>query len=340
MHPWEQLADPLSVPPIAWGFLGAGRIASVVADDVLAHTRQRLMAVASRTPERTRAFAGRFGIPRAYDSVDELLADDDIDAIYVNTPNSDHFASTKAALLAGKHVLVEKSFTLNRGQAQTLIELAAQRNLFLMEAMWTRFLPHQMRLRQMVADGEFGDVVTACADFGARNEMDAEDRFYSPDLGGGSLLDRGVYSVSWIVDLLGLPGEVQASGLLTQTGVDAHVAATLRYPARDAVAVAMSSIVAETPQIAWLAGTRARALVEPPFWRPSSLVIERGSDGGTTHIEVAVPGTGYQFEFAEAAFRIANGETSSPVMPPEQTVAIMGLLDAIRTQLGVHFPSE
>ncbi|MDR1428281.1 MAG: Gfo/Idh/MocA family oxidoreductase [Bifidobacteriaceae bacterium] len=333
------IPDPFTAPPLNWGILGTGTIAHAVADAMANGTRQRLAAVGSRSPARANEFAAQFGAERAHGSPEDLMADDGVDIVYIATPNSAHHAGARAALLAGKHVLVEKPFTLNQPEARDLADLAAERKAFLMEAMWTRFLPQQIKLRQLIADGALGELVTAWADFGSFNPMDAEGRFYSPNLGGGSLLDLGIYPVSWIVNLFGLPGSIRASGLLTQTGVDAQMTAILEYPAREASAVAMSSIVVDTPWEAVVAGTRGLVKVPRPFWGPSSLIIEL-ADGTIEEWTAAVRSTGYEYELAEVATRIAAGETFSPEMAPAESVAIMGVLDAIRAQIGVRFPGD
>jgi predicted dehydrogenase len=333
------LMDPGQAPPLRWGILGTGSIATKVCESIRAATVQELAAVGSRTLDRALDFAAEFDIPASHGSYEDLVEDPDVDVIYVATPNSEHYAHAMLALEAGKHVLVEKSFALNQAQAREIVDLAASRKLFCMEAMWTRFLPHHVELRRLVQEGEIGELVTAVAPFGARNEFDPESRFFSPRLGGGSLLDMGIYSVSWIVDLFGEPGTIQARGELTTTGVDALQSAILGYPARGAHAVAQSTIAAPTPQDAWIAGTDGFIRVTPQFWAPASLTITH-RDGTTDEwFEDVIP-HGYQYEIAEVARRITNGETFSPLMTPEQSVTIMGVLDEIRRQVGFAFPGE
>jgi predicted dehydrogenase len=303
----------------------------------MAGTSQRLEAAGSRDLARARAFAEELGVPRAHGSYEDLVADPGVDIVYVATPHSEHLAGAMLALRAGKPVLVEKSFALDAAQARAIIEEAGARGLFCMEAMWTRFLPHQVELRQRVADGMLGEIVAGAAAFGQRNEFDAASRFYSPYLGGGALLDRGVYTLSWLCDLLGRPGSVTARAQLAGTGVDGHVSALLEYPARDASAVAQASVYAALPNTAWLAGSRGYVEV-PSFWEPAPLHFTF-SDGRTETWEwPTLRGAGYEFELAAAARSVSDGETTNPVMPPEQTLAIMELMDAIRSQVGITWP--
>jgi predicted dehydrogenase len=310
-----------------------------VCESIRQGTVQRITAVGSRSAARARDFAERFEIPAAHGSYQELVADPGVDIVYVATPNSFHHEHARLALEAGKPVVVEKTFTLNQAQAQDLADLAQDRGLFLMEGMWTRFLPHAAELRERLARGVIGDVVTLTVDFGERNAFDAGDRFHDPGLGGGALLDRGVYCVAWAVDLLGLPGTVQARADLTGTGVDGHVSAILGYPERQAQALIQASIVADTPQESWIAGTGGLIRVDRRFWEPTLLDM-RGDDGAHDVWTHATRSRGYEYEIAEAARRVSAGETSSPLLPPAQSVAIMGVMDQIRSQIGVRFPGE
>ncbi|MDR0946053.1 MAG: Gfo/Idh/MocA family oxidoreductase [Bifidobacteriaceae bacterium] len=341
------LDDPRQAPPLRWGFLGTGRIAATVADDVSGATVQEIRAVGSHSLDRAAAFAAAHHIERPYGSYEELVAAPDIDAIYVATNNASHFHDAKLALEAGKPVLVEKTVTETQAQAAELTALAAARGLFFMEAMWTRFLPHMVEVRRRVRAGEIGDVVAMMVDFGDYNQHDPSDRFYGLAQGGGALLDRGIYAVSHIVDVLGVPDRVVADATMADTGVDATVSAILGY-ASGVQAVAQASIQAVTPQESWIAG--AKGLIRlPKFWSPCPVRMALASgdagSGGTTLGQAdewftPTVGAGYEYEFAEAATRIAAGETASPLMPPDQTVAVLGVLDQIRAQIGLRFPEE
>ncbi len=290
----------------------------------------------ARSLDRARAFAERFDIPRAYGSYEELVADSDIDVVHIGTLHHTHYEHARLALEAGKAVLLEKAFTLDQRQARDLADLAEERGLFLMEAMWTRFLPHMIELRNRVASGAIGEPRYLHADFGFHDEYDPKLRFYDITAGGGSLLDRGIYCLSWVANLVGLPQKIAASATLAPNGVDAQISAILDYPA--AQALIESAVNISTPQEAWIAGTKGMIKVGPRFWSPAPLEIHVGDAVETwTHPTVAA---GYEYEVAEVARCVAAGETSSSVMPVEETVALMGVMDEMRRQAGVHFPGE
>jgi predicted dehydrogenase len=311
--------------------MSTGWICQTVCQAMREATRQIPAAIGSRDLAKAQAFAEQHGIAAAHGSYEDLVNDPTVDIVYIGTPYSEHFANARLALEAGKPVLLEKSFTLTQAEGQQLADLAAQRGLFLMEAMWTRFLPHQRELRQRIADGALGELITAVADHGSRDPIDPTGRFYGKHLGGGSLYDRGIYPVSWIVDLFGLPDSVQAYGQLTATGVDADMSAILGYAKRGAQAFANSSIRARTPWTAWLAGSKGRVVVEE-FWHPTTLQLYLG-DAAVEVWQYPVRSHGYEYELAAVAEAVTDGLLTHPIMPSDQTVAILGILDQIRNQL-------
>jgi predicted dehydrogenase len=298
-----------------------------------------LVAVAARSKERAQVFADNFSIGKAYGSYEELVCDPEVDVVYIATVHNAHFPAAKLALEAGKNVLMEKAFTLNQRQASQLAELAKAKGLFLMEALWTRFLPHMVELRNRVNAGQLGELRYAHVDFGYRNEYDPSTRFYNPTVGGGSLLDRGIYSVSWAVNLLGLPEAVSARATLAPSGVDAQVSAILDYPAKQAQALVEAAVNVTTPQDAWVSGTKGSVRLLSPFWSPTQLEI-RLPDREPEIWSRPCLARGYEYEIAEVARCISAGQTESAVMPIAETVAIMGVLDEIRAQCGITFPGE
>ncbi|MDR1824788.1 MAG: Gfo/Idh/MocA family oxidoreductase [Bifidobacteriaceae bacterium] len=333
------IQDPMAAPVLRWGVIGAGGIADTVITNLQAATRQELVAVGARSAERAQAFADKFGAARAYGSYEELVADDQVQVVYVATTHNTHYPAAKLALEAGKHVLMEKAFTVNQREAAELAELAAARGLFLMEAMWTRFLPHMVELRERVAAGVIGDPLYFSADFGFRNEFDPDTRFYSPELGGGALLDRGIYPISAAVSLFGLPEAVVSAATLAPSGVDAQFCAILDYPSKGAQAVVESALNVTTPQAALLAGSAGMVKLPAPFWAPTALEIAvEGKEPEVWRYQTV--GRGYEYQIAEVARRVAAGETESPVMPVAETVAIMGLMDTIRAQCGITLPGD
>ncbi|UJP40863.1 Gfo/Idh/MocA family protein [Cellulomonas palmilytica] len=329
--------DPRTAPPVRWGILGAGRIAGTFADAVASHTRAQVVAVGSRHRDRAERFATAHAIPTTHLGYDALVEDPQVDVVYVATPHSEHLEHALLAIRAGKHVLVEKAFTRNADEAQQVFDAARDAGVFVMEAMWTRFLPHVDALHQVVDAGEIGDIVNVSADHGQLMAFDPASRLYAPELAGGALLDLGVYPVSFAHDLLGVPDSVHAVGQLTSTGVDGHVSIVLGHGER-AQATLSTTLWARTPTVALVSGTEGYIEVAGPFYGPSSFRVTR-NDGRVWTFEQ--PGTkGLQYEAAEVARRIADGETQSPRMSWQHTVEVLRTLDEVRRQIGLTYPGE
>lgn len=330
--------DPALAPPLRWGILGPGGIAHRFARDIPAHTASSVVAVGSRSSDRAAAFAAEHTIATAYGSYAELVADPQVEAVYVATPHSEHLEHARLALQAGKPVLVEKSLTRNAAEARALFDAAAERDLFAMEAMWTRFLPHMVALRELLASGELGQVRMLTAEHGqALDHVAATHRLKNPDLAGGAMLDLTVYPVSFAHDVLGVPDEISALGTLTETGVDASEAITLRYGGH-ALAILGASLTAATPNAAVVTGSAGRVEIAGTFYAPSSLTV-RPRDGEVRTVSPAV-GSGFEYQAAEVARRVHAGQRESPLHGWEATVAVMATMDEARRQLGVRFPGE
>lgn len=317
--------------PIRWGILGTGGIAALFTEDLLRLPDHQVAAVGSRTAESAARFAQRWGIPRAHASYADLAADPEVDVVHVATPHSGHHAASRLCLDAGKAVLCEKPFTMTAAEAEDLVATARTRRLFLMEAMWTRFNPAIVRLRQLIADGVIGEVRTVTADFALEFPYDPEHRLYNPDLGGGALLDLGVYPVSFAWMLLGEPRVVHAVAGLAANGVDANTGVLLGYDG-GAVALLHCSVESAGPVTATILGTEGRIDVHSLFFRPTSFTV-RPRDGEPWTHTVELEGHGYTYQAAEVARRIRAGEIESPIMPLDETVAIMRTLDTIRLRL-------
>lgn len=320
---------------LGWGFLATGRIAASVAGDLALLADATPLAVGSRSLDRAQAFAAEHGFERAYGSYQELLADPDVDVVYVATPHGQHHLVTSQVLAAGKPALVEKSFTCTAAAAADLVRRAQAADVFVMEAMWTRFIPTVVRLRELLADGAIGEVRQVHADFGFPSPFDASTRLWDPAQGGGALLDLGVYPVSFAQMVLGTPTSVQVSGSLAATGVDAESGLLLSFP-RGAVALLSCTLLASSPGRAAVVGTHGRILLEPPFHHAPRLVVQR--DGRDDEV-VAPPvtGTGYAHQLQEVAQCLAAGARQSAVMPLSDTLAVMTVLDDALEQLGaVH----
>jgi len=329
--------DPSSAPTIRWGLLGTGWIADRFARAVAQHTRAQVVSVGSRNKHRGDRFATQHGIPGVHLGYEELVSDPHLDAIYVASPHSEHREHALMAIEAGKHLLVEKAFARNAAEAQDIVDAARAKGVFLMEAMWTRFLPHVAALRSVLARGEIGEVVHLAADHGQWFPFDAKHRLFNPVLAGGALLDLGVYPISFAHDLLGVPESVQATGKLTETGVDGQVSLVLSYPGR-VQATLHTTLWSKTPTTAVIAGTEGRIEVAGDFYAPTSFTVIR-NDGTRWTYQREVP-IGLQYEAAEVARCVAAGLTESPRLTWENTLAVMRTMDQVRAQIGLVYPGE
>ncbi|KAB2362769.1 Gfo/Idh/MocA family protein [Actinomadura montaniterrae] len=316
--------------PLRWGILGTGGIAAVFTEDVLRLPDHEVVAVGSRSHGTAAAFAERYGVPRAHGSYAEFAADDGVDVVYVATPHPLHYEPARQCIEAGRAVLVEKPFTTGAADAEKLAALARERGVFAMEAMWTRFNPLSRRLRDLVADGAIGDVTAVYADFSITAAYDPEHRLWSPELGGGALLDLGCYPLSFTWPLLGPPASVQATASPAPTGVDANTGVLLGYTS-GAVALLHCGLLGDSPHIATVIGTRGRVDVASPFYRPASMTVVR--TGGDPEVLTAdIDGHGYTYQAQEVARCLRAGLTESPLMPLDETVAILRTIDEITAQ--------
>ncbi|MFG3493860.1 Gfo/Idh/MocA family protein [Streptomyces sp. NPDC047928] len=323
---------------VRWGVLATGGIAASFTRDLLELPDADVVAVASRSTESAKAFAERFGIPRAYGTWAELAADDDVDVVYVATPHAAHRSAAGLLLEAGKAVLCEKPFTLNTAEAEELVGLARERGTFLMEAMWMYCGPVVRRLVEVVRDGAIGEIRTIHADFGLVGPDDPGHRLRDPAAGGGALLDLGVYPVSFAQLLLGEPDRVQAEALLSPEGVDLNTGMLLGWDS-GATALLSCSIVADTPLTASVTGTAGRIEFPRGFFYPEGFTLFRE---GRDPEEFRVPGRreSMRHEAIEVMRCLRAGETESPLVPLDGTLAVMRTLDAVRDRVGVRYPGE
>ena len=339
--PAPRTPDPMAAPPLRWGILAPGWIAGQFAAALRRGTRQRIAAVGSRNLDRARTFADEHGAPTAYGSYDELVHDPHVDIVYVASPHSEHHRQARLALEAGKPVLVEKAFTRNAAEARDLIDLARANGLFVLEGMWSRFLPHYDVIHQAVHDGLIGEVTTVFADHGQHLYPDGPDRLAAPDLAGGALLDLAVYPISFADFVLGPLTTVTATGSLTDRGVDRQESVTVANAA-GALGVLHASMLAASPCTATICGTDGRLEIAGTFYLPSSVTL-RDRDGQFIDRYDPTGDTAHQglrYEAAEAARCLTAGATESPLHPPATTLRIMQAMDEVRRQLGVHFPGE
>ncbi|MES9524843.1 Gfo/Idh/MocA family protein [Streptomyces capoamus] len=326
---------------VRWGILATGGIAATFAADLFGLPGAEIAAVASRRRESAEAFAERFGARRAYGDWESLAADPDIDVVYVATPHSAHRAAAGLCLEAGRGVLCEKPFTLNLREAEELVALAREHGRFLMEAMWMYCNPLVRRLKALVDDGAIGEVRTVQADFGLAGPFPAAHRLRDPALGGGALLDLGVYPVSFAQLLLGEPDGIAARAVLSAEGVDLQTGALLSWDG-GALAAVHCSIVGGTGATASVTGTRGRIDVPSGFFHPDRFVLHRdGRDPEEFAADPADgPRTSLRHEAEEVMRALRAGEKESPLVPLEGTLAVMRTLDAVRERIGVRYPGD
>lgn len=329
--------------PVRWGIVGTGGIAAAFATDLalLPSTElpgAEIVAVGSRSTAAAQAFGERFGIARRHASYADLVADDEVEAVYVATPHPHHRECALAAIAAGKAVLVEKPFTLNAMEAREVVAAARARGTFLMEAMWSRFLPHMAAVRSVIAAGSIGDVRSLQADFCELFPPDPQHRAYAPELGGGALLDLGVYPVSLASMVFGRPTRIAALSQPAFTGVDAQTGVVLAHES-GALAVLLSSFECTTGNTASISGSLGRIEIEGDFLAPSRFWLIT-PDGGRQLYDFPHEGRGLRHQALEVGRCLRAGETESSILPLDETLSIMETLDAIRAQIGLSYPSE
>ena len=323
---------------IAWGILGTGNIARQFATGLRDIADAHLQAVGSRDAQSARKFGDDFGATRRYDSYAALAADDQVDVIYVATPHVFHAAHARLCLEAGKSVLCEKPFTMNAAEARALIDLARQRGLFLMEAMWTRFLPAMVAARRIAVSGELGHLTHAHAAFGFASTFAQTHRLHDRALGGGALLDVGIYPLSFAASMLGPIDAAAGYAQLSAGGVDDQTAFITQHAA-GGLGSGFCSVRSSTPLTASVSGTTARMEIDAPFYK-SERVRVIDNRGSTREFNLPHLGNGYAHQAIEVARCLRAGELESPIMPLNQTLALMQSMDQIRRQIGLRYPSD
>jgi predicted dehydrogenase len=323
---------------LRWGILATGGIAHAFASD-LRTAGLDLAAVGSRSTESGERFAAEFDIPRVHASYEELVSDPDVDIVYVSTPHPMHAENAILALEHGKHVLVEKPFTLTGAEAVAVREVATRTGLLAMEAMWTRYLPHMLRVRELVETGALGEVRAVLADHTQQISTDPAHRLNNLELGGGALLDLGIYPISFAWDILGAPTGVNATATIGSTGVDDEVA-TIFTHASGALSTSLSASHSAGPNRASIVGTDARIDLDPVWYTPTSFRLVAPDGAVLEAYESRIEGRGMQFQALAAERYVESGRNDSDILPLEETVAIMGTLDEVRRQIGLVYPTE
>jgi predicted dehydrogenase len=326
------------VKKVRWGILGTGAIAKQFVDGLNALPEAEVFAVGSRSEASAAQFSDERGIPRRYSDYEELAADPDVDVVYVATPHPFHAPNAELCLRAGKAVLCEKPFTVNAAEAERVVGLAREKGLFLMEGMWTRFFPLMEKVRRLVSEGAIGEVRMLNVDFGFRTELDPASRLFDPRLGGGALLDVGVYCVSLASMVLGRPSGSVGLSHLGQTGVDEQASVILEHEGGRLANLSIG-IRTATPQEVTIMGTDGFLRIHSPWWRPASMTISRPEKESET-VEAPVSGNGFNYEAAEVMRCLENGETESAIMPLDETLSVMRTMDGIRAAWGLRYPGE
>jgi predicted dehydrogenase len=320
-----------------WGILGPGGIAKAFAEDLKRLDGHSIAAVGSRTLSNAQSFANTFG-GTAYGSYEELVADPQVDAIYVATPHPAHKENVILALNAGKPVLCEKPFAVNAAEAQQMVDAAHKNGVALMEAMWARFLPHYAQVREIIQSGVLGKIHTIQADHGQRLADQNIPRLVEPSLAGGALLDLGIYPVSFAHMILGNPSKITSSAVLTDKGVDAQTSMIFDY-ADGAQAVLTTTMIEQTPCRAVVAGLNGWLEIDRTFYNPASMRVVL-NDGTTTEYPSSYVGHGLREQAEVFKQLVTSGQQQSQILNWQDTVDIMKTLDQVRSQIGLKYPFE
>ncbi len=333
---------------LRWGILGTGAIARKFVAGLAHSPGAVIAAVGSRSQAAADTFGNEFSIPRRHATYEALAADPEVDVIYISTPHHCHQPNTLLCLAAGKHVLCEKPFALNERQAREMVEMARARKLFLMDAMWTRFLPVFAKVRELISAGAIGEPRMIQADFAFRADFEPSSRLFNPSVGGGALLDVGIYPLALSSMVFGTPTSIQGSASLGASGVDEQAAVVLGHPG-GRLSLLACGIRTTTAHEAVIAGTEGRLKIHSPWWRGSSVTLipegERTSanpfSGETERrFDESYPGNGYQFEADEVGRCLRAGRTESAAMPLDETLSLMRTMDALRASWGIRYPGE
>ncbi len=323
-----------------WGVLGTGKITNRFAQALNNIPEYaELLAVGSRNQDTADAFGDKFDIPRRYTSYEEVAKDPDIDIIYIGTPGVYHLKDASMALNHGKHVLCEKAFTINATEAKEMIALAREKNLFLMEAMWTRFFPIHIKIRELLAEGAIGTANGMTINFIAKPPYNPKNRWFDLNLGGSVLLDTASYSISWASSLFGEPVAITGLASFGETGVDNQTSLVMRY-ANNQLVCLMSSQISYDDKDAVLFGSTGKIVVHDPWYKPVRMTLfQEGKE--PEEIQMPLNGyNGYEWEAMEVMNCIKAGKTESDIMPLDETISIMETMDTVREQWGHKFPFE
>jgi len=321
-----------------WGVIGPGNIANTFAKAIASSKKGKILAVASRSPERAAEFSHTYNIEKTYSDYKQMLEDPEIDIVYIATPHNFHYQQVKMCLQAGKHVLVEKPCTVNAEQMQKLVELAKSKSLLLQEALWSRFMPCLSQLRQLLNEGIIGDIQYIQSDIGFAFQKREKSRLLKAELAGGSLLDLGIYSITVSQFFLQEhPDTVKAVGQLTEQQVDGHILANMRYPS-GRYAQFTCSMLSQTSNTMRIVGTEGLVNLPACFWDADSAFIYR-DDKLIQTIDIPHPVNGFEYQIEESMRCIEQNMLCSDVMSHRDSIGVLRVMDDIRKQVGVNYPS-
>ena len=328
--------------PVRWGIAAPGQIATKFADDLGRLDDASIVAVASRSADRAAEFGDRFAIPHRYGSYDDLAADPDVDVVYLANLQSNHAADAIAFLDAGKHVLCEKPLALNERQVAAMAEAAARNGRFLMEALWSRFLPAYVELRRLLDEHVIGDVLLVEADFGFALAVDPAHRLYDRSLGGGCLLDLGIYPLQLATMVLGPAAAVSAIGHLGETGVDDHTIVSITHES-GGISVSQAAVRVGLANQARIAGTGGTIELPSMMHHPQHLDIAvnaGGAAGSIRRVDAPFEGNGLRFQATEVHRCLRAGDAESPAMPLAESRRLARIMDQARAQIGLRYPAD
>ncbi|WP_182379703.1 Gfo/Idh/MocA family oxidoreductase [Nocardioides sp. WS12] len=333
-----------SADVIGWGILATGKIARTFATDLAQVPGARLAAVGSRAIAPARAFADQYGDDgtRAHGTYADLLADPAVDVVYIATPHALHLDGARAAFEAGKHVLCEKPLTLRTSDAEEMVRLARTHDRFLMEAMWMACHPVVRQLQGELASGRFGAPRHLQAELGFRVDAPLTDRMFAPELGGGALLDMGIYPLTLAHLMLGEAESLSAEAVITETGVDLDIAIAGRYPG-GALATMNASMTSWSSRRAAIATDLGRIEIGPQFHHPEQAVFVPGASSAEPTVLTGIEpvlGVGYGNEILEVGRCLREGLRESPLVPHAQTLTLLRQMDALRASCGIRYPDD
>lgn len=323
---------------VKWGILGTGIIAHTFASALKFAENCELIAVGSRDIEKAGSFASEFNITKAFGSYEDLMKDKDIDVVYIATPHNLHLGNTLMALEHGKHVLCEKPIGVNLRETNLMIEKAKEKGLFLMEALWSRFLPNIIKTKELIDSGIIGEVRLMTAIFSINSNNGPEHRHYNLDLCGGSVLDIGIYNIFMSLFLLGKPESFTAISGLSEQGGDNSCSYTFKYK-KDLLSVMYSSFLGNAPTVAEIHGKKGKISLEHMWFCPGKVVL-KNADGSEEIIDYKVKCNGYEYEAEETASCIIAGKTQSELWSWDDSRQLIGMMDAIRKDCGIVYPKH